>query len=81
MKIIVSEKDSTSIKIYIPTCIALNRAVASIAAIVLKKNGVKIKRREIVAIFKVLKRYKYHHRNFNLVEVYDSDGDYVLIKL
>lgn len=81
MKIVVSEKDGFSMKIYIPTCIALNRVVAGIAATILKKNNIHIEKRQIISIFNVLKRYKRRHRNFKLVEVSDSDGDYVLIKL
>lgn len=73
MKILIrsAEKDKA---ILFPTGLFLNRITAGVVVKWLRDNGIKMKRAQIVRLFKVLKRFKRNRRDWKLVEVQAFNG-------
>ena len=65
----------------IPNCLLLNRLSVLIAHKQLKKHGIDIPQKKLYALVKVIRRYKWRHPKWTLVEVHSSDGDDVEIKM
>ena len=65
----------------IPNCLFLNRLFVLIAHKELKKHGIDIPQKKLYALVKVIRRYKWRHPKWTLVEVHSSDGDDVEIKM
>ena len=81
MKIIVKSDDHKNIKLLFPTGLLLNNITAIFVHRAMKKKGISIRIGHLRTLMKVLKRYKRKHKNWNLVEVNSSDGNYVQIKI
>ncbi len=81
MKIIVKTDEHKNISLRFPTGLLLNNITAIFIHRAMKKKGINLKFGHLRALMKALKRYKRKHKNWNLVEVSSSDGDYVLVKI
>lgn len=81
MKINIQPSNGKSIKICLPTPLALNSITVEILAKLLKKHEVPIQRQTLVAIKRDIRRYKRRHKDWNFLEVTSADGTYVLIKV
>ena len=82
MQIRIREKDGANLFIPLPTGLVFNRLTAWIAArAAAEHGGFSIAPGRLYALFSAAKRYKKAHPDWTLVEVWDSDGDYVKIKL
>ena len=73
--------DETKLTLRFPTGLVLNRLTAGIVRKQLKKEGVNLTRRQTVLFIKELKKYRRHHRDWNLVEVTENDTNSVIIKI
>lgn len=80
MKISVKSGDS-KIVLRFPTGLILNRLTAGFVCRKLKKEGINLTRKQTVLFIKELKRYKKRHRDWNLVEVQESGGGNVIIRI
>ena len=72
--------DETKLTLRFPTGLVLNRLTAGIVRKSLKKQGVRLTRKQTVLFIKELKKYRRHHRDWNLVEVSENDN-HVIIKI
>ena len=73
--------DETKLTLHFPTGLVLNRLTAGIVRKSLKKQGVRLTRKQTVLFIKELKRYKKTHRDWNLVEVEEDGKNSVIIKI
>ena len=73
--------DETKLTLHFPTALVLNRLTAGIVRKSLKKQGVRLTRKQTVLFIKELKRYKKTHRDWNLVEVEENGKNSVIIKI
>ena len=73
--------DNTKLALHFPTALVLNRLTADIVRKSLKKQGVRLTRKQTVLFIKELKRYKKSHRDWNLVEVTEGGKNSVIIKI
>lgn len=80
MKISI-KSDDLKLTLRLPTGLILNRLTAGIVCRKLKKEGIHLTRKQIVLFIKELKKYKKKHRDWNLVEVEESDEDSVIVKI
>ena len=80
MKISI-KSDKLKMVFRFPTGLVLNRLTAGIACRKLKKEGFHLTRKQTVLLIKELKRYKKTHRDWNLVEITESDTNSVIIKI
>ncbi len=78
MKIIIKENGGKNIHLLFPTSMILNSITAGL---IQKYTKLNITREQAVMLIKELKRYKREHKDWVLVEVKSSNGDYVKIKL
>ena len=85
MRIYVHDSDGTNINIRIPTGLFLNRLTAFILVKILHTlpgmPDVHLTGEQTYALIKVLKRYKWTHPGWKLVEVHSAEGDVVEIRL
>lgn len=81
MRIVVKAAGGRDIKLLFPTGIMCNSVMAGFLPKMLKQNGVTITRKQAVAMVKALNDYRHSHRDWNLVEVESSGGEYIEIKL
>ena len=81
MKIKIEPTGAKPINLCVPTVLALNSITVGILANILKKHGISMKLQTLIAIKKNIKRYKRHHKDWNLLEVTSADGTYVLIRV
>ena len=81
MKVHVKEAGGHNIFIWLPSGLVFNRLSAAILPGILKQNGMNITRQQAVALVKAVNHSRHRFRNWNLVEVQDSNGDYVVVKL
>ena len=65
----------------VPNWLFLNRLFVLIAHKELKKHGIDIPQKKLYALVKVIRRYKWRHPKWTLVEVHSSDGDDVEIRM
>lgn len=72
--------DETKLSLRFPTGLVLNRLTAGIVRKQLKKEGIHLTRKQTVLFIKELKKYRRHHRDWNLVEVTENDN-HVIIKI
>ena len=72
--------DETKLTLRVPTGLVLNRFTAGFGSRMLKKEGIHLTRRQTVLFIKELKKYRRHHRDWNLVEVTENDN-HVIIKI
>ena len=72
--------DETKLTLHFPTGLVLNRFTAGFGSRMLKKEGIHLTRRQTVLFIKELKKYRRHHRDWNLVEVSENDN-HVIIKI
>jgi replication-associated recombination protein RarA len=73
--------DETKLTLRFPTALVLNRLTAGIVRKSLKKQGVRLTRKQTVLFIKELKKYKKTHRDWNLVEVEEDGKNSVIIKI
>lgn len=73
--------DETKLTLRFPTGLVLNRFTAGIVRKQLKKEGVNLTRKQTVLFIKELKKYRRHHRDWNLVEVEENGKNSVIIKI
>ena len=73
--------DETKLTLRFPTGLVLNRFTAGIVRKQLKKEGIHLTRKQTVLFIKELKKYRRHHRDWNLVEVSENDTNSVIIKI
>ena len=69
------------LRIPFPTGLVLNDLTAGLAPIIMKQNGMTITTKQARKAIRAMKKYKRRHRDWVLVEVESSAGDYVEIKL
>lgn len=86
MRIYVKDNDGTNINIRIPTGLFLNRLTAFIMVKVLNTapgvpSSIRLTKEQAYALIKALKRYKWTHPGWKLVEVHRAEGDVVEIRL
>ena len=60
-----------------PTCLIVNRLTAGIIRRSLNKQGIRLPKKLTKKLIKEFKRYKRHHDEWNLVEIYTPRGDIV----
>ncbi len=65
----------------LPTGLIANRFTAGIIRRKLKKEGVRLTRKQTSLFIKVIRRYKKNHPDWNLVEVNGKNGDAVKVKI
>ena len=68
-------------RIILPTSLIFNRFTAGFAAKEAEKNGAKISKKQMIDLFKSVKKYKRRHKDWTLVEMISSNGDEVRVKL
>ena len=68
-------------RIILPTSLIFNRFTAGFAAKEAEKNGAKISKKQMINLFKAIKKYKKRHRDWVLAYIESSDGDIVKVKL
>ena len=81
MKVHVKEAAGHNIFIWLPSGLVFNRLSAAILPGILKQNGMNITRQQAVTLVKAVNHCRRRFRNWNLVEVQDSNGDFVVVKL
>lgn len=81
MKVIVREAGGRTIRILFPSGVVFNRLSAAVLPGILEKNGITVTRAQATALVKALNQCRHRFRDWDLVEVCDSDGDYVLVKI
>lgn len=81
MKVHVKEVSGRGILIRFPSGLIFNRLSAVILPGILKQNGINLTREQAVAMVKTVNDCRRRFRNWNLVEVQDSGGDTVVVKL
>jgi hypothetical protein len=64
-----------------PTGFIVNRFTAGILRRRLKKEGIKLKRKQVLLIIKEIKRYKKSHSGWNVIEVDNKSKDTVKIRI
>ena len=64
-----------------PTALILNGFVAYFVCKKLKKYGVNLRQKQALVLFKEMRNYGKKHKNWNLVEFYDKDGDIVITRI
>ncbi len=64
-----------------PTRLIINRFTSGIIRRKLKKEGIRLTRKQASLFIKEIRRYKKNHTDWNLVEVYNKDGDTVKVKI
>lgn len=64
-----------------PTCLILNRLSVGILRRRLKKEGVKLSRRQTVLFMKECRKYKKRAPDWNLVEVTGHTGNTVTVRI
>jgi len=81
MKIHIEPTNGKSIKIGLPTPLALNSVTVGILSGILKKHDIPLQRQTLMALKRDIKRYKRRHKDWYLLEVTSADGTCVLIKV
>ena len=64
-----------------PTGLIANRFTAGIVRRKLKKEGIRLTRKQTSLLIKEITRYKKNHTDWNLVEVDNKNGDTVKVKI
>ena len=81
MRIIVNESGGKNIKLRLPSSLVLNGLSAILLAKALKSKNINISAKELYILFWAIKKYKFTHPKWKLIEVHDHDGDSVEITL
>lgn len=77
MKVTVNDKTV----FWFPTRLAINRLTAGFIRKKLRKEGVKLSRKQTVAMIKALRKYRKRHPEWNLVEIANSGGDHIIVRI
>lgn len=64
-----------------PTGLIANRFSAGLVRRKLKKEGIRLTRKQTSLLLKALRRYKKDHAEWNLVEIDSQDGETVRIRI
>ena len=64
-----------------PTRLAINRLTAGFIRRKLREEGVKLSRKQTVRMIKTLHKYRRKHPEWNLVEVTETDGDSIIVRI
>ena len=64
-----------------PTRLVINRLTAGFIRRKLRKEGVKLSRKQTVRMIKALHKYRRKHPEWNLVEVTETDGDSIIVRI
>ena len=64
-----------------PTRLAINRLTAGFIRRKLRKEGVKLSRKQTVRMIKTLHKYRRKHPKWNLVDAREAGGDHVIVRL
>lgn len=81
MQIVIKEPGRKKRHISLPSWLVTNRLSATILAAKLKEYGVFLSRKQLHMLFRAVKAYKAQHPQWKLVEVRNSNGEYVEIVL
>ena len=76
----VRATDGPNLTIPIPTRLFCNRLTAGFAATTMAQNGITATPRQMMTLFRTIRRYKRKHPDWVMVEVQSSNGDYVYVK-
>lgn len=77
MKITVNDKEV----LMLPTCLVINRLTAGFIRKKLRKEGVKLSRKQTVRLIRVFRKYRRKHPEWTLVEATEAGGEHVIVKL
>ncbi len=64
-----------------PTRLAINRLTAGFIRRKLRREGVKLSRKQTVRLIKTVHKYRRKHPEWNLVEATEGGGDRVIVRL
>ena len=64
-----------------PTRLAINRLTAGFIRRKLRKEGVKLSRKQTVRMIKTLHKYRKKNPEWNLVEATETDGDSIIVRI
>ena len=64
-----------------PTGLVLNRLTAGIIRRKLKKEGIRLTKKQTLLFIKTIRRYKKSHTDWNLVEVESKNGDTITVRI
>lgn len=64
-----------------PTRLAINRLTAGFIRRKLRKEGVKLSRKQTVRMIKTLHKYRRNHPEWNLVDVREAGGDHIIVRI
>ena len=64
-----------------PTRLAINRLTAGFIRRKLREEGVKLSRKQTVRMIKTLHKYRRKHPEWNLVEITETDGDSIIVRI
>ncbi len=81
MHIIVNESKGKSIKLRLPSRLALNGLSAALLSKALNNQNIVIAAKQLRILFRAIKKYKIKHPKWKLVEIYSHDGTFVEITL
>ncbi len=77
MKVTVNDKTV----FMFPTGLVINRLTAGIIRKKLRKEGIKLSRKQTVRLIKALRKYRRKHPEWNLVEACEANGDSVIVRI
>jgi len=81
MIISLRAKQGKDIRIVIPTGLALNRITACILPAALKRRGLMLTRRQLLAILRALRECRKRNSGWKLIEAETADGEHVEITI
>lgn len=73
--------DDKNLRVPFPTWLGLNRLTCGYISKKLKKHNVQIKKRQLLKLMKLCKKYKKKHKDWTLLEVDTVSGTKVIIKI
>ena len=64
-----------------PTRLVINRLTAGFIRRKLREEGVNLSRKQTVRMIKTLHKYRRKHPEWNLVEITETDGDSIIVRI
>ena len=81
MKIIVQSAGAETVKLCLPSGLALNPVSALVLPKLLRRNGINADSRQMLLLMRAVNRYRRSHPGWKLVEVESADGEHVEISI
>ncbi|MBE6608570.1 MAG: hypothetical protein E7633_08445 [Ruminococcaceae bacterium] len=81
MRIVVKNDGHKNIVLRIPTGFLTGNLSALLVCRILRKKGVYIPFRHMRFLMNAINKYRRRHKDWNLVEINSSDGDYIQVKI